>query len=951
MHLEFEFELDPSLPPTVRRSLGEYRESVYTEMYYLRDKGGRRNRIVNGERVRREKTGSIYCFDMESELFLSDDAPISVEVGGRSVRGQVVACEDFQITLSLEEDLGETVSSAFIRADPWKLLQALNDRLKTMSNAEHRIAVRLMQEGPVRATKWPISRVDVGQNAAKAHVREQDITLIWGPPGTGKTYTMAEIAISYILAGKSVLAVSHSNVSVDGIVLKVAELMRERGLEKILWNAEVLRFGHVRDEALDADEDLCAHRYAISCNPELKDELVELGKRRGELRQEDARTSRELAGVQRRISEVRTAIRTSGESQPLQDELDTLKRGRQELNALRAQISDEMVGIQKRTSQIRKAVNEDEMRAVDHARMVATTASKMYANSFFEGRKYDLVLFDEVSMAYVPQIICAAMHTDSKLVLVGDFRQLAPITSSGVASKLLSKDIFSYLGITDGTQKAHYHPWLVMLDEQRRMHPAIAAFPSVQFYDHLLRDHESVVGVRDDIAAHEPCPGSAMVLVDMRGAYCASARNADNSRFNILGAVVSFSLALAAVGDGAGTVGVIAPYIAQVRLIRAMIKDYQEHRRKAMPDLSDVACSTVHQFQGSERDVIVLDTVESYPATRPGILTYKNENGSVDRLVNVAVTRARGKLLTVANESFWGEKTAGKANAFGKLCDHQYRHDKVVSANNGGLGRLLRDYDLGPNIEVFDTASAEDALIADLGKVTKRIVISIPDGRLTEPFAGRLVVELRRARSRGVEVLCKCFNYDALNQDWKAISWQSNDAVFPLVVLDGMIYWYGMPPSKMAPPTKDGLPSTTLETPIRITGFNTANMIWSLAKLDQRKSDEATQSLQEKRGTTGPNDDGKAAYGLAQFVKEHEKCPKCRGAMTMVKNRRGVHYLRCSGCGAVEYLTKQAVNHYMCVKYVRCPTCGGTMTACRGKFGVFVMCDKNSQHTFGPDQI
>ena len=133
-----------------------------------------------------------------------------------------------------------------------------------------------------------------------------------------------------------------------------------------------------------------------------------------------------------------------------------------------------------------------------------------------------------------------------------------------------------------------------------------------------------------------------MTLVDLRGTYCASASNADHSRFNILGAVTSFGLALSAVGDGSGSVGVIAPYIAQVRLVRAMMQDYQERRRKDMPDLSEVACSTVHQFQGSERDVVVLDTVESYPAKRPGVLTYKNANGSVDRLVNVAVTRARG---------------------------------------------------------------------------------------------------------------------------------------------------------------------------------------------------------------------------------------------------------------------------------------------------------------------
>ena len=903
MQTEYESELDPSLPPVVRKQLGTYRESINAEMAFLRDKGGRRYRIFNGERIRREKTGSIYCFDLEAELFLSDDAPISVDVEKRSVRGQVVACEDFQITVSLEEDLGETVTAGFIRADPWKLLKALDDRLKTINPREHRLAVRLLQEGPWLATKRPISNVEAGQDAAKSHVKENDVTLIWGPPGTGKTYTMAEIAIGHIVAGRKVLAVSHSNVSVDGIVLKVAELLRERGLEKYIDHGEVMRFGHVRDDELDAEEDLVAHHYALSCRPWLKDELEKLQKRKNELKRQGVRSSSELLDIQKRIG------------------------------------------------QIRKVVNEDEQRTVERAKMVATTASKMYANKLFEGKKYDLVLFDEVSMAYVPQIVCAAMHASKKLVLVGDFRQLAPITSAPGPRATLSKDIFNFLGITDKSQVAHYHPWLVMLDEQRRMHPAISTFPSTAFYDRLLRDHGSVVRARDSIVWHEPCPGSSMVLVDLRGTYCASARNVDNSRFNIIGAIISFGLALSAVRDGAGSVGIIAPYIAQVRLIRALIKDYQERRKSSMPNLLDVACSTVHQFQGSERDVIVLDTVESYPSERPGILTYENENGSVDRLVNVAVTRARGKFVAVANESFWSEKIAGKNNAFSKLCNHLYRHDKVVGAGNGELGSLLHNTDFGPNIEVYDLSDAVEALINDLHHTTKRVVISIPDGKLSEQFAGRLMTELRRARARGVEVLSKCLNYSELNQDWKGLSWQSKDAIFPLMVLDGMVCWYGMPPSRMKPPTKDGTPVTMLATPIRITGFNTANMIWSLAKLDQRKSDESTQALQERHGTADPNDDGKAAYGLAKFVRNHEKCPKCKGAMSLAKSRKGAFYLKCRRCDDAEYLTKQTVNHYMSVKFVRCPTCKGTMTACLGKFGIFVMCDKDRRHTFGLDRI
>lgn len=102
-----------------------------------------------------------------------------------------------------------------------------------------------------------------------------------------------------------------------------------------------------------------------------------------------------------------------------------------------------MAEVQQRIRKLQSSVEEDEKMCVNHARLVATTVSKLYANRLFEGRRYDLVMFDEVSMAYVPQVICAAMHAGERLVLVGDFRQLAPI-SQGRASKVeLSRGNYS----------------------------------------------------------------------------------------------------------------------------------------------------------------------------------------------------------------------------------------------------------------------------------------------------------------------------------------------------------------------------------------------------------------------------------------------------------------------------------------------------------------------------
>lgn len=125
--------------------------------------------------------------------------------------------------------------------------------------------------------------MDTGQEAAKAHAENDPVTVIWGPPGTGKTHTMAEIAIDCISKGKSVLVVSHSNISVDGVVSKVAELMRANGMEKQLAAGKVMRFGHVRDEALAVDDEVVAYNYALRRDPKLARKFESLLREKDEI--------------------------------------------------------------------------------------------------------------------------------------------------------------------------------------------------------------------------------------------------------------------------------------------------------------------------------------------------------------------------------------------------------------------------------------------------------------------------------------------------------------------------------------------------------------------------------------------------------------------------------------------------------------------------------------------
>jgi superfamily I DNA and/or RNA helicase len=84
---------------------------------------------------------------------------------------------------------------------------------------------------------------------------------------------------------------------------------------------------------------------------------------------------------------------------------------------------------------------------------------------------------------------------------------------------------------------------------------------------------------------------------------------------------------------------VITPYAAQASEIRRLL---------AARGIADsVECSTIHRFQGRECDVVLIDLVDAQPL-RPSALVADAPN-----LLNVSISRARGKLVIVADVAYW----------------------------------------------------------------------------------------------------------------------------------------------------------------------------------------------------------------------------------------------------------------------------------------------------------
>jgi superfamily I DNA and/or RNA helicase len=172
-----------------------------------------------------------------------------------------------------------------------------------------------------------------------------------------------------------------------------------------------------------------------------------------------------------------------------------------------------------------------------------------------------------------------------------------------------------------------------MLDVQYRMHPAIGSLVGGLFYGGRLVHQTDVA----DITARAPFPERAVVVVDTVSTCERSARG--SSRINLVSAERTANLAHEAVRAGSTSIAVITPYAAQAAEIRRLL---------AARRIADaVECSTIHRFQGRECDVVVIDLVDAHPM-RPSALVADAPN-----LLNVSISRARGKLVIVADVAYF----------------------------------------------------------------------------------------------------------------------------------------------------------------------------------------------------------------------------------------------------------------------------------------------------------
>lgn len=432
----------------------------------------------------------------------------------------------------------------------------------------------------------PTLNEDQKKAVCLAHEAE-DVFLIHGPPGTGKTRVLVEIIAQASQKGETVLVSAPSNAACDHLV----ECLVKRKIPVTRLGQPARITERVREHTLSYK--LARHPYA---------KMIEENEAKLEqfIRQKERRQDRRVMSWE--------------EKKVMYEEMDQLRDDNRDL---KAQL----------------------FKQVWNASDVIVATHTVCGDPLIKAKVFQWVVLDEATQGMEPSTWIPLLHA-GKIVLAGDHCQLPPtVRAFQRGNKGLSFTLFERL-----------HPILpeqskILLEQQYRMHQDIMNFPSGEFYDKKLKaDPVVAVHTLADLPQVdcESVDTSPVVFLDTAGlGYEEEEEEGTGSRYNIQEAklVVKESDRLLRAGVRPDEIALISPYSGQVKLLNHMI-----HGEKDPDPLADLEIDSIDAFQGREKEVVIVSLVRSNIKGQLGFLTDT-------RRMNVAMTRAKRKLVVIGDSA------------------------------------------------------------------------------------------------------------------------------------------------------------------------------------------------------------------------------------------------------------------------------------------------------------
>lgn len=519
---------------------------------------------------------------------------------------------------------------------------------------------------PERRKEYPIvlfnQKVNIDQLLAIHNAMKYPLAYIQGPPGTGKTNTIINTIATAFFNEKTVLFASYNNHPIDSVF---------KTLQNIKYREKTIPFPMVRlgnNEKVAESLDFIKEIYERTKKISIYDKTLEKN------REDKIERTKQLTALLKKHERMLDLLERKETIEKLlhsyhQLTFQTDLQGRQlnDINRLLAEMGqvtdEEAIGLvsedmdeflkyiyytsakyikridepknedlldiiymedkEQQVSSFNKYVSQDEnlRKFLRIFPMVATTC--ISAHKLGEPKQYfDMVIMDEASQCNTAISLVPIIRGEN-LMLVGDPQQLNPVILLDPKDNAILKQKYGISGEYDYISNSIYKTYLacdavsdeVLLSYHYRCHRKIIDFNNKKYYNGKLN-------IKSSHVSEEP-----LAYIDVED------NKADYKNTSPLEAekIVEFVKE-----NRDKKIGVITPFANQNRYINGLLQEN---------GLSDVACGTVHAFQGDEKDVVLFSlavTEQTGPKTYEWLKCNKE-------LINVATSRAKDQLIVLSS--------------------------------------------------------------------------------------------------------------------------------------------------------------------------------------------------------------------------------------------------------------------------------------------------------------